>query len=103
MVLTFHLKCTVKCCLQFVSIWTRLKILTSGKELNQSGRLEWFDSPGFQLQIACGSNNPIIKGVSLLVVSSELHRAPEVLNGEQTSTNQFSQLSPTFVRGRSLT
>ena len=25
MVLTFHLKCTVKCCLQFLSIWTSLK------------------------------------------------------------------------------
>ena len=25
MVLIFHLKCTLKCCLQFVSIWTSLK------------------------------------------------------------------------------
>ena len=30
MALIFHFKCTLKCRLQFVSIWTSLKILSSG-------------------------------------------------------------------------
>ena len=33
MVLIFHIKCTLKCCLQFVLIWTSLKFLSSGNGL----------------------------------------------------------------------
>ena len=33
MVLIFHFTCTLKCHLQFVSIWTHSKILSSGNEL----------------------------------------------------------------------
>ena len=33
MALTFHFKCTLKCRLQFVSIWTGEKILSSGNGL----------------------------------------------------------------------
>ena len=38
MVLIFHFKCTFKCCLQFVSIWTSLKFcrLVIGKYTIQS-------------------------------------------------------------------
>ena len=33
-VLIFHFKCTLKCRLQFVSIWTGLKFVSSGNGLN---------------------------------------------------------------------
>ena len=36
MVLIFHFKCTLKCRLQFVSIWTSLKILLSGNGLRRN-------------------------------------------------------------------
>ena len=35
MALVFHFKCTSKCRLQFVSIWTSLKFFSSGNKLNQ--------------------------------------------------------------------
>ena len=33
MAIIFHFKCTLKCCLQFFSIWTSLKFLLSGNGL----------------------------------------------------------------------
>ena len=33
MALIFHFNCTLKCCLQYVSIWNSLKILSSGNGL----------------------------------------------------------------------
>ena len=36
MALSFHFKCTLKCCLQLVSIWTSLKFWLSGNGLTLS-------------------------------------------------------------------
>ena len=36
MALIFHSKCTLKCRLQFISIWTGIKILSSGSGLKEA-------------------------------------------------------------------
>ena len=52
MALIFLFKCTLKCCLQFVSIWTSLKILSSGNGLMlpSDGYLTFYQTTGFWTQ-----------------------------------------------------